>query len=68
MRPERLRVPATLLALLLLAALLPGTARAGLADAPGASLEVALVTYGPGTAVWERFGHIAILLRDRASG
>src|SRR5487761_2704547 len=33
----------------------------GLVTAPGADLEVALVTYGPGTAVWERFGHIAIL-------
>ena len=69
MRPERLRVRAPLLTVLLaVAALLPGAARAGLADAPGADLEVALVTYGPGTAVWERFGHIAILLRDRASG
>lgn len=69
MRLERFRVRATLLAVLLaFAVLLPGTARAGLADAPGADLEVALVTYGPGTAVWERFGHIAILLRDRASG
>lgn len=69
MRPERRPARTALLAILLaLSALLPGAARAGLADAPGADLEVALVTYGPGTAVWERFGHIAILLRDRASG
>jgi hypothetical protein len=69
MRPDRFRVRAALLAVLLaFAVLLPRIARAGLADAPGADLEVALVTYGPGTAVWERFGHIAILLRDRASG
>jgi len=69
MRPERRPARTALLAILLaLSALLPGAARAGLAGAPGADLEVALVTYGPGTAVWERFGHIAILLRDRASG
>ena len=69
MRPERRSARAALLAILLaLSALLPAAARAGLADAPGADLEVALVTYGPGTAVWERFGHVAILLRDRASG
>ena len=69
MRPERRPAGAALLAILLaLTTLLPGAARAGLADAPGADLEVALVTYGPGTAVWERFGHVAILLRDRASG
>ena len=69
MRPEHRPPCAGLLAILLaLTALLPGIARAGLANAPGADLQVALITYGPGTAVWERFGHIAILLRDRASG
>jgi hypothetical protein len=44
------------------------TAHAGVADAPGADLEVSLVTYGPGAIYWERFGHDAIELRDRASG
>lgn len=55
---------------LLVAALLasPVPARAGVADAPGADLEVSLVTYGPGETYWERFGHDAIELRDRASG
>ncbi|HET8899668.1 MAG TPA: DUF4105 domain-containing protein [Rhodanobacteraceae bacterium] len=43
-------------------------ARAGIADAPGVQLEVALITYGPGAIYWERFGHDAIELRDRASG
>ncbi|KRE88499.1 hypothetical protein ASG87_07845 [Frateuria sp. Soil773] len=43
-------------------------ARAGVADAPGANLDVALVTYGPGETYWERFGHDAIELRDTASG
>ena len=31
-------------------------------------LEVALVTVGPGQIYWERFGHNAIVIRDRASG
>lgn len=35
---------------------------------PGANLEVALLTFGPGTEVWERFGHNAILIRDRSGG
>jgi hypothetical protein len=43
-------------------------AHAGVADAPGADLEVSLVTYGPGAIYWERFGHDAIELRDRVSG
>ncbi|MBS0557983.1 MAG: DUF4105 domain-containing protein [Proteobacteria bacterium] len=29
---------------------------------------MALVTFGPGTELWERFGHNAILIKDRASG
>lgn len=33
-----------------------------------ASLRVYLLTMGPGDAVWERFGHNAILLRDEARG
>ncbi|MEI7036153.1 DUF4105 domain-containing protein [Fulvimonas yonginensis] len=52
---------------LLLACLLP-TARAGVANAPGANLEVSLVTYGPGETYWERFGHDAIEVRDVVSG
>ena len=44
------------------------SARAGVLDAPGADLEVSLVTYGPGAIYWERFGHNAIRIRDRASG
>jgi hypothetical protein len=38
------------------------------APAPGAALDISLLTFGPGTEVWERFGHNAILVRDRASG
>jgi hypothetical protein len=43
-------------------------ARAGVLQAPGADLEVSLVTYGPGAIYWERFGHNAIRIRDRVSG
>lgn len=55
-----------LLVLLLLATLAP--AHASVANAPGANLEVSLVTYGPGETYWERFGHDAIELRDTVSG
>jgi hypothetical protein len=44
------------------------SARAEVGNAPGANLEVSLVTYGPGDIYWERFGHDAIELRDTASG
>jgi len=43
-------------------------AHASVANAPGANLEIALVTYGPGDIYWERFGHDAIEVRDTASG
>lgn len=55
----------TLLSLLLLAI---APAHASVANAPGAKLEVSLVTYGPGDVYWERFGHDALELRDTASG
>src|SRR5215467_9117070 len=32
------------------------------------SLEISLLTVGPGPIFWERFGHNAIVVRDRASG
>ncbi|HEX7816090.1 DUF4105 domain-containing protein [Dyella sp.] len=57
--------------LLLLATLILGfasTAHADVANAPGADLEVALITYGPGDTYWERFGHDAIEIRDTVSG
>jgi hypothetical protein len=38
------------------------------ASEAGKDLDVALVTFGPGTELWERFGHNAILIRDRTSG
>ena len=52
--------------LLMLGAGMP--AHGGVTDAPGANLEVSLITYGPGETYWERFGHDAIELRDRVSG
>ena len=57
-----------LLLLLLAMALLALPAQASVANAPGANLEVSLITYGPGETYWERFGHDAIELRDRVSG
>jgi len=35
-------------------------------DEPGAQLTVYLLTFGWGDAVWERFGHNAIWIKDRA--
>ena len=43
-------------------------AHAGVANAPGANLQVTMITYGPGETYWERFGHIAIELRDSQNG
>ncbi|MEW9571149.1 DUF4105 domain-containing protein [Rhodanobacter sp. Si-c] len=59
---------AKLLSLLALLLLVIGPARASVANAPGANLEVSLVTYGPGDVYWERFGHDALELRDTVSG
>ena len=55
-----------LLAALLALATLP--AQAGIATAPGRDLRVELVTYGPGRVYWERFGHVALILRDTRDG
>lgn len=43
-------------------------AHANVQDTAAEDLEVSLVTYGPGSIYWERFGHDAIRLRDRVSG
>lgn len=42
--------------------------RAATSAVSGDNLDVALLTFGPGTEVWERFGHNAILVRDRSRG
>jgi hypothetical protein len=36
--------------------------------ADGSNLDVALITFGPGTEVWESFGHYAIQIHDRTTG
>jgi len=54
--------------ILLLALCLSPMARAGIADAPAANLEISLLTYGPGDIYWERFGHDALEVRDPVSG
>jgi uncharacterized membrane protein len=61
-----LRRSLALLSLILLCIALP--AHAGIADAPGDRLQVTVITYGPGEVYWERFGHIAIELRDPQDG
>jgi len=38
------------------------------AGQPGSNLEVFLVTAGPGDAIWERFSHNAIWIRDNDTG
>lgn len=43
-------------------------ARAQVAPADSQALTVWLMTMGPGDAVWERFGHNAIRIRDARSG
>jgi hypothetical protein len=57
-------------AMLMTLATAPARAEAGSwpEDQPGATLEIALVTIGPGRIYWQRFGHNAILVRDRADG
>src|SRR5688500_6742075 len=45
-----------------------GPIRAATAAEPGASLSVYLMTMGPGDAVWEKFGHNAIWIRDTTRG
>ena len=56
------------LVLLYILLLFPLFAAAQPAPAPGADLDVALVTFGPGSEVWERFGHNAILIDNHADG
>jgi len=55
-------------ALLLAATALAGPLVAQGAAASGESLEVALLTFGPGAEVWEKFGHNAIVVLDRSTG
>lgn len=38
------------------------------AEVPGSQLDVSVVTVGPGAAVWERWGHDMIRIRDRRTG
>ena len=55
----------------LLLSILLGTtwpAHAFVANAPGANLQITVITYGPGDTYWERFGHIAIEVRDKVDG
>jgi hypothetical protein len=37
-------------------------------ESPIPALEISLLTIGPGPIFWERFGHNAIVVRDRDAG
>jgi hypothetical protein len=55
--------------ILLVAALAAGVVKApAAAQEPGSELRVWLVTIGPGTAIWERFGHNALRVVDTRTG
>ena len=45
----------------------PGAPSAN-AQEPGNNLRIGLVTMGPGSEIWEKFGHNAILVEDTVSG
>src|ERR1051325_4926757 len=73
----RIRFAATCLALTLILTAQPLAAQSAASGAqqtpltistaePGSELTVYLVTFGSGDAVWERFGHNAIWIKDRA--
>src|ERR1700735_2608941 len=68
-RLERMNLLCRHLILLVLVILIaPSRAHASVANAPGANLQVSLISYGPGETYWERFGHDAIEVRDSSSG
>jgi hypothetical protein len=69
MHPSRKR--AALRVGALIACLLPaslGAQSTAAASEPGDRLTVYLMTMGPGDAVWEKFGHNAIWIRDSTTG
>lgn len=53
------------LALLIALLAWPAWATAQAQRVAGDELEISLVTYGPGEIYWERFGHNALVVRDR---
>jgi hypothetical protein len=57
-----------LFTLLLGAASLTTATPALRAQEPGSNLRISVITIGPGTQVWERFGHNAIMLEDTRTG
>ena len=62
------RVRILLAATMLVAATAARPLGAQRAGEPGAELTISVVTMGPGTAVWERFGHNAIRVTDAQTG
>lgn len=62
---NRLQLAAAAVAMTALAA---APLRAQDAAEPGSALTISVITMGPGTAVWERFGHNAIRVTDAVTG
>ena len=62
----KLRILAAAAAAFTVVATAPVRAQAPLE--PGSGLTISVITMGPGTAVWERFGHNAIRVTDAATG
>jgi hypothetical protein len=61
-------VPVLLALLVLLLGLAPAARAQEAPEEPGTELQVFLLTMGQGDAVWERFGHSAIWIRDAGRG
>jgi hypothetical protein len=64
----RRRLRALAVALLACGASHPLDAQKAEATVPGSELTISIVTMGPGTMVWERFGHNAIRVTDARTG
>jgi hypothetical protein len=67
-RVRRLAVAAWALAVSMAVAIAGAPASARAQGAPGEELEISVITMGQGDQVWERFGHNALWIRDRARG
>lgn len=64
----RLAVAVTCIAALLSAAASPGQAQEVAVREPGSELVVFHAVFGPGDAVWEKFGHNALWIHDAQTG
>lgn len=68
MRPFAAGLVRRALGILLALASLPAFAQFDAPPPPAGPLQVSVLTFGPGEIYWERFGHNAIVIRDRERG